>query len=251
MDSRYTSGQYLRNIYFTDKFKEDISRKEISIRINNFRLGEYYSSVPRGEKNPDGTHTGIEYLSYDYMKFYSVLPDGDKISDRISPSASEDGFNLDCIYTPETELLKMYLIPKNTNGVLDEGMYDDRYKVIYVMYTNVLTDVERLAFVIYNEDIEVNSPTLALDPLGLSKSNNLITIKIPIKCELLTHMDSDTKHLEGPGVSYMNYYSMPKGKYNSSYVSKESYERYYYNTISSDDPFIGGVTINKFGLKMY
>lgn len=241
----------LKNIYFTDDFRKDALLVSKSIEISSFRLGEYSSDVPRGDTLEDGTHTGIKYINYDYMKFYTTLPNGQKVSDRVSPAPSDKAFILDGIYDSDG-LLHLYVIPKSSSGVLDEGMYDsDRYKILYVLYKDILTDIEKLAFVIYNEDIEVNSPTLELNPLNLSKFNNLITIKIPFKCEIMTYMNSDTFHLETAGVNYMNYYSMPEGRYNNIYVGRDSVNRYYLNSISSDIPMKCGTTINKFGLKLY
>lgn len=245
-------NENLKHIYFTDDFRKDISSLSKSIEISSFRLGEYSSDVPRDEARENGTHTGIKYINYDYMRYYTTLPNGQTVSDRISPSSNEKAFNLDGVYDYENEVLYLYVIPRTTSGKLDEGLYDEgRYKILYVLYRNILTDIEKLAFVIYNEDIEVNSPTLVLNPLNLSKFNNLITIKIPFKCEVITYMDSDTLHLEGAGVNYMNYYSIPEDKYGNFYINKSSFNRYFSNTIMSDTPMIGGVTINKFGLKLY
>lgn len=256
-DSRYQrevdkEGSNLKYIYFTDDFRRVVGSEEDSIELSSFRLGEYSSDVPRGKKLPDGTHDGIKYINYEYMMTSITLPTGQNVSDSVSPVPSDKPYNMDGIYDPKTQLLNMYVIPKTSSGDLDEGMYDDsKYRILYVLYRNVLTDIERLAFVIYNEDIEINSPTLVLDPLKLSRYNNLITLKIPFKCEVITYMDRDTAHLEGPGVNYMNYYSIPESLYNKIYVDKSSYKRYYYNSISSNNPYQGGVTINKFGLKSY
>lgn len=242
----------LKNIYFTDDFRKDIFTEELSIELSSFRLGEYSSDVDRGDVLSDGTHTGIKYINYDYMSSSTRLPGGQNVSDSVSPVPSDTPYKFDAVYDSSTEILNMYVIPKTLTGDLDEGMYDDsKYRILYILYKNVLTDVEKLAFVVYNEDIEINSPTLVLNPLKLSRYNNLITLKIPFKCELITYMDSDTSHLEGAGVRYMNYYSIPENLYNRIYVNRLSYDRYYYNSISSNNPYQGGSTINKFGLKSY
>lgn len=242
----------LNHIYFTNDFREDITHPSKSIEISSFRLGEYSSEVPRGETNEDGTHTGIEYISYDYMRSSITLPNGQVVSDSVTPTPSTPAFDLDGIYDYDTNILNLYVIPKTSSGALDEGMFEsDKYKILYILYRNVLTDVEKLAFVIYNEDIETNYPNMVFNPLNLSKYNNLITLKIPFKCEVITYMDRDTTHLEGAGVNYKNYYSLKENEYGNMYVERSSYYRNYMNLITSDIPMNGGVTLNKFGLKLY
>lgn len=240
----------LKHIYFTKDFKKDIASSYNSLVISSFRLGEYSGEVPRGEVLSDGRHSGIEYISYDYMRSSITLPNGMTSSDSVSPSPSTPAYSLDGVYDKSSSLLNIYVLPKTTKGELDEGLFDtDKYKLIYILYKNILTDIEKLAFVIYNEDIETNYPNMVFDPLNLSKYNNLISIKLPVRCELITYMDRDTTHLESPGVNYMNYYSINDNK--NTYVGMNSYIRHYMNSISSDIPNKGCITINKFGLKLY
>lgn len=245
----------LKHIYFTEDFRKDAMNPSKSIEMSSFRLGEYSNDVPREKKNEDGTHVGIKYINYDYMKYYTIIPTdkGDKrASDSVTPSPSTKAFNMEGVYDKPNSLLHLYIMPKSSSGVLNDGLFEsDKFKILYILYRDILADAERLAFVIYNEDIEKNSSNMVLHPLNLSKFNNLVTVKIPFKCEVITNMDKDTSHLEGAGVDYMNYYSIPESKYNSVYVGKESWMRHYYNNISSSSPMIGSLTVNKFGLKLY
>lgn len=244
-------NENLKHIYFTEEFRKDALNPSKSIEMNSFRLGDYSSDVPRDSVNEDGTHTGIKYINYNYMKYYTIIPTGQMVSDSVTPSPSTRAFTMEGVYDKSKSLLHLYVIPKSSTGVLNEGIFDqDKFKVLYILYKDILTDVEKLAFVIYNEDIEVNSPNMVLNPLNLSKYNNLITIKIPFKCEVITNMDKDTSHLEGAGVTYMNYYSMPEKNYNNTYVGKSSWMRSYHNSINSDRPMTGSFTLNKFGLKL-
>lgn len=241
----------LKYIYFTEEFKKDISDITKSIEISSFRIGEYISDVPREEQLENGSYSGVRYLNYEYMSSFVELPNGKKVSDKVHPSISENPYTLEGVYDDKNELLHILINPK-INGSVDENIYrSDLYKIIYVLYSDILTGIERLAFIIYNEDTEINSPTVELNSLDLSKYNNLVTIKIPFKCEISTYMDEDTSHLEGPGVSYESYYFTDKDNFDKFYIGKNSYIRHYLNSINSRYPLIGGITINEFGLKLY
>lgn len=223
----------MRNIYFTTQFVEAIENEEYSIELKKYKLGKL-------RDRQDGkvtVHPSEIDLDYMYQQ------------DITSPT---EGFYLfESIYSKEDHLLKMNIqIPSYDESMSESDNSDSIYRILYVIYKNILTGVEDLAFIIYDR-ITDNENKFKANGLYLSRFNNLINIEIPFRCEVVTKMDEDTSHLEGPGVSYLNYYTVNSDLNDSYYIEKNSYGRYYYNKLSSNEPYYGEVTINKFGLKSY
>lgn len=249
----------MNNIYFTEEFKEDIMNEENSIEMSKYRLSPYLKDSETGMYlHPD---------TKEIIKSPSQIDYAFMLKSNFSPQ-DKDAYYFEGIYDKKTNNLKLYL-PALFNGKDDNdaGIRLNNevkaYRILYVFYSNSLnsnivgstTGNDRLAFIMYDRASRPGADQLRLNPLYLGRHGNLINLNIPFKCEVLTRKDTDTIHLEGTGVdtNYANIFSIDSGSEisKSTYIDKRSYMRYYYNSISSNDPYYGGVTINKFGLKSY
>ena len=218
----------MKNIYFTEKFISDINDERAYIELKKYKLGKFSELNSESIEKPSD-------INLDYM--YS--------NDITSPT---DGtYIFSSIYYKGTQTLNMNIQVPSYDESISESNNSESYKILYILYKNQITLIEDIAFIIYDK---VDEEKFKLNDLSLSKNNNLINIEIPIKCEIITYNNSDIEHLESSGVSYKNIYSIPKGT-NYNYINKESFDRYYYNNLSDNNPYYGQVTINKFGLKSY
>lgn len=219
------------NIYFTDQFINSIENDWYSIELKKYKLG-------RLKDRKDGkVITHPSEIDYEYMIKHDVT------------SPTNDYYMFDSSYSREDETLRINLkVPSYDEGMLESDDSESIYKVIYVMYRDVLTNSEDIAFIIYDRIKDTSK--LRANGLYLSKLNNIININILAKCEIITKIEGDISHLEGPGVNYLNFYSIDSDD-NFNYIEKRSYDRYYHNSICSNNPYHGKVTINKFGLKTY
>lgn len=217
----------MKNIYFTDNFIDIIGDSSKSINLSQYKLGKLNEG--NSIKNPSE-------ITFRYMEEVDI----------ISPTSGY--YNFESIY--DNGILKINIQVPSTDESINEGDdSDSQYKILYIMYTDILVDKTEIAFILYDRIQDENR--LNLNPLMISRDNNLINIEIPIKCKLLTYQNTNTNHLEDSGVRSMNFYSLNNRISNYYYIDKNSYFNYYYNKISSNDPYYGGVTINKFGLKTY
>lgn len=217
----------MKNIYFTDNFIDIIGDSSKSINLSQYKLGKLNEG--NSIKNPSE-------ITFRYMEEVDI----------ISPTSGY--YNFESIY--DNGILRINIQVPSTDESINEGDdSDSQYKILYIMYTDILVDKTEIAFILYDRIQDENR--LNLNPLMISRDNNLINIEIPIKCKLLTYQNTNTSHLEDSGVRSMNFYSLNNRISNYYYIDKNSYFNYYYNKISSNDPYYGGVTINKFGLKTY
>ena len=218
----------MKNIYFTEKFISDINDERAYIELKKYKLGKFSELNSESIEKPSDIN-----LDYMYSKDITSPTDGTYI--------------FSSIYYKGTQTLNMNIQVPSYDESISESNNSESYKILYILYKNQITLIEDIAFIIYDK---VDEEKFKLNDLSLSRNNNLINIEIPIKCKVITYNDSDIEHLESSGVSYKNIYSIPKGT-NYNYINKESFDRYYYNNLSDNNPYYGQVTINKFGLKSY
>lgn len=270
----------MRNIYFTPEFEEDISNEENSIELTKYLISPYLKDSRTGQYIHPVTKERMISPSQIDMDFMQGS----------NPSPQTGTYSFEAIYNKVGKNLKIYLPSLlNTDSGIKLDNETRAYRILYFLYSSSFsrssssmdsdssyidstgeyeegnelsaprdslnTAVDKLAFIIYDRLSRPGASELRLNPLYLSRHRNLISIDIDMKCEVLTKKDTDTKHLEGTGVdgNYSNIFSIKvngEGA-DSTYIDKESYKRYYYNSISSNDPYYGGVTINKFGLRSY
>lgn len=269
----------MKNIYFTPEFEEDISNEENSIELTKYLISPYLKDSRTGQYIHPSSGELIKSPSQIDIEFMQGS----------NPSPQVGAYVFESIYDKSGKNLKIYLPSLlSTDSGIKLDNETKSYRILYFLYSSSLsrssssidsyldTDttgsyeegtelsapkdslnvaVDKLAFIIYDRSSRPGASELRLNPLYLSRHRNLISIDIDIKCEVLTKKDTDTRHLEGTGVdgNYSNIFAigLNDSKADSMYIDKESFKRYYYNNISSNDPYYGGVTINKFGLRSY
>lgn len=219
------------NILFTDQFREAVDNSDRSIR---FYAAYFASEMKDGAK---------EYISPELLTTEDLLA-------NYSVSVHE----INSIYSSSLNILDLLINPDLADDAGMTNTASTSYYALYITYCDLLTDDMtdapsdiRIGIIFTNP----KSGKSGYDHLDISRYRNLIRINIPIKCELILNQDSDTELLESAGVKYSNIFNIGSQYNGSYYVDKLSYDRIYYNKITSNLPYYGGSTLNKFGLKTY
>ena len=129
----------MKNIYFTDNFIDIIGDSSKSINLSQYKLGKLNEG--NSIKNPSE-------ITFRYMEEVDI----------ISPTSGY--YNFESIY--DNGILKINIQVPSTDESINEGDdSDSQYKILYIMYTDILVDKTEIAFILYDRIQEKEcQPTL-------------------------------------------------------------------------------------------